>query len=117
MEFAAVKRRAGWLASAAILVVSPACGPEKFTAPWLAHGDAALPYSVNRPAYGGGARPFFVSGYAGANYDSIVGRPRAAARVALPAPIPAPVPPSGPPAGLPSEPPGVAVSEGSWQTE
>jgi len=121
MEVAALQRPACWVVIAAILVVSPACGPDGFTAPWLRGPDPASPYVVNRPAYADGARPFFISGYAGANYDSILGGPRAVFGVPVPAPLPPPGSPAGlppePPPGPPAGPPAVSVSQGSWQTE
>jgi len=117
MVFAAVKRWTGCAICAAILVVSPACGPDGFTAPWLRGPDPASPYAVNRPAYADGARPFFISGYAGANYDLIPGRPRVAPGAPLLAPVAPPAILSGAPPEPPGGPPAVSVSEGSWQTE
>jgi hypothetical protein len=130
MEIAALTQRARWGVTAAIVVVLPACGPDGFTAPWLRGPDPASPYVVNRPAYADGARPFFVSGYAGANYEPIVGGPRAAFGVPLPAPLPRPGAPIGPqplPAApiVPAEPvpappsgvPAISASPGSWETE
>jgi hypothetical protein len=127
-------RRATLMATAVLLGVAPACGPDGFTAPWLRGPDPASPYVVNRPAYADGARPFFVSGYAGANYEPIVGGPRAAFGIPLPGPAPPPPPglPAGPPPELPAEVPAVpteplpappagtprvSVSQGSWETE
>lgn len=126
MVRAARMRGAWWLGIVVLLVVSPACGPDGFTAPWLRGPDPAAPYVANRPAYADGARPFFVSGYAGANYEPIVGGPRAAFGVPLPGPAPPPGLPAGPPPGLPAEPlpppappsgaPAVSVSQGAWET-
>ncbi len=119
MVVAALQRRACWAVIAAILVVAPACGPDGFTAPWLRGPDVASPYVANRPAYADGARPFFISGYAGANYEPLGARP--VFGVPVPAPLPAPVAPPGlspePPPGPPAGPPAVSVSDGAWQTE
>jgi hypothetical protein len=114
-----------WTAIAVILLVSPACGPDGFTAPWLRGPNGGLPYVANRPAYADGARPFFISGYAGANYEPIVGGPRAAFGVPLPGPArppllpaaPPPAVPVSPPPAEPAGPPAVTVSPGSWETE
>ncbi len=121
MVVAGLQRRAGWVVIAAILVASPACGPDGFTAPWLRGGDPNSPYVVNRPAYADGARPFFISGYAGASYGPALGGPRPV----IGTPPPAVISPAGPPPGAPLEPlpgphggpPAVSLSEGSWLTE
>ncbi|MGO9465728.1 MAG: hypothetical protein ACLQIB_37695 [Isosphaeraceae bacterium] len=115
MVIAAWRRRASWVAIAAILVAAPACGPDGFTAPWLRGPNVASPYVVNRPAYADGARPFFISGYAGANYEPLGARP--VYGVPGPAPVRAPVLTPEPPPAPPAGPPAVTVSEGSWQTE
>ncbi len=127
MERAGRVRWSWWISSAVLIVVSPGCGPDGFTAPWLRSPDPAAPWVANRPAYADGARPFFVSGYAGANYEPIVGGPRAAFGVPLPGPARPPTLPAGPPPALPAEAPplpappsgvpAVSVSEGSWETE
>jgi hypothetical protein len=118
-------RAISWGAIAMILLASPACGPDGFTAPWMRSPDGASPYIVNRPAYADGARPFFVGGYAGANYEPFVGGPRAAFGVPLPGPARPPVVPAAPPSAVPvsppppepAGPPAVSATPGSWETE
>jgi len=121
MVVATLQRRGHWVMIAAILVAAPACGPDGITAPWLRGPDVASPYVANRPAYADGARPFFVSGYAGASYEPLLGGARPVFGVPAPAPLTVPVAPPGlppePPVGAPAGPPAVSVSEGSWQTE
>jgi hypothetical protein len=119
MVVAAHTRRACWVMIIALLIVAPACDPGKFQAPWLRPPDS--PYVVNRPAYTDGARPFFISGYAGANYDSFVPGQRPITGMPAPAPVPPAALPAGPPplapTGPPAGPPAVTVSEGAWQTD
>jgi hypothetical protein len=117
MLVAALERRACWLAIAVILAASPACGPDGVTAPWLRGAPAASPYVVNRPAYADGARPFFISGYAGASYEPLRPGPRRLLGVPAPAPLPPQEPPPELPLQPPAGPPTVSVSPGSWATE
>jgi hypothetical protein len=104
-----ITRCARWAGIAGLLVLAPACTSDGMFSRWLGGPGATSPYVANRPIYPDGGRPFFIGGYAGANYEPIIGGARPV--VGPPVPVPAPVPPPGPPEVS------VTVNQGSWETE
>ena len=93
----AAKRRISWLGLALVVVALPAC----HSARPIAGDSSRVAYKPVQTSLRG--RPFYVSGYGGADYTPL--RPRRGVRVnAVPATDPAPA----------TTPPAVTIRQGTW---